>query len=230
MYMSRKTNFDLSASQVYINVNPYILKYLNNLKNKQILDVGCGDASLGKILEKKENKVTGIEMNPESARLARKNISNVIEEDALAAVKKLKKDFFDVVILSDFIEHIPYPDIFLKELKHLIRKGGFIIISVPNIANFTTRFDLLFGRFDYKKHGIMDSTHLRFFTKKTISKLVSAAGYKIKKLDITPVIPSFLERTMIERLVYWISKFCKGLLAYQFVILAEPVDNSRVLI
>lgn len=68
--------------------------------------------------------------------------------------------------MSDFIEHISSPREFLVQLRRIIHHKGKIVISTPNIANFTIKFMLLIGKFNYKKHGILDSTHLRFFTKK----------------------------------------------------------------
>jgi 2-polyprenyl-3-methyl-5-hydroxy-6-metoxy-1,4-benzoquinol methylase len=88
---------------------------------------------------------------------------------------------FDLIVLGDVLEHLKRPDIILKNLKELLASHGRIIISVPNIAQIKIRLKLLLGNFDYQDYGIMDRTHLKFFTQKTIKNLIIQAGYQIER-------------------------------------------------
>jgi hypothetical protein len=84
----------------------------------------------------------------------------------------------------DVLEHVADPVELLTLARSALRPGGRIIVSVPNVAHCTFRAKLLFGRFDYRPTGIMDATHLRWFTAKTIASVVSSAGFSIEKQDV----------------------------------------------
>jgi hypothetical protein len=84
------------------------------------------------------------------------------------------------------IEHLYDPAVVLKKVKPLLKKDGLVIISTPNIANWLVRLRLLFGLFDYKDEGVMDKTHIRFFTLKSLKKLISYAGFRLVKMDFCP--------------------------------------------
>ena len=103
-----------------------------------------------------------------------------------------------------------------------------IIVSVPNIANIVIRLSLLFGRFDYGDRGILDRTHLRFFTLKTITKLLQETGFNIRQIVATPI-PVQLVWPVTNRQFFaplhdchfLLVRLCKTLLAYQFVVQAD---------
>ncbi|HTL70394.1 MAG TPA: methionine biosynthesis protein MetW, partial [Candidatus Eisenbacteria bacterium] len=121
-----------------------------------------------------------------------------------------------------------------------LKPGGRIIVSIPNVAHWSVRLHLLTGRFDYGDKGILDKTHVRFFTLRTARNLLRQANYKILRTESTPlplmdVLPVF--RLFPLRLIHWIdvalSTVWKGLFGYQFVFLAEdtltrPVAGSTM--
>ncbi len=190
----------------------------------RVLDVGCGVGLLGERLRKRKAcHVVGVEIDHDSATDARTRLDDVIEGDANTVVQNLtrKEALFDVILLSDVLEHMPRPDIFLENARNLIR-GGLAIASIPNVANWYVRANLLLGRFDYTEAGLLDKTHLRFFTERTVREFFRASGYSILKLKFTWLRPR--RRVLPLWLAFRASKvFVPGLFALQFIIVARPV-------
>jgi SAM-dependent methyltransferase len=144
-----------------------------------VLDVGCGTGMVTLIANRdKNNQVLAIEPDPERAKLARVRGINVecgyLDQKFLA-----RHPPFDVVVLSDVLEHVAAPGEFLKLAIGALKPGGLILLSVPNVAHWTVRFNLLFGRFDYTETGILDATHLRWFTEQTICALCHNCGLDV---------------------------------------------------
>jgi hypothetical protein len=86
---------------------------------------------------------------------------------------------FDVVLLADVLEHLVQPFEVLRMARSFLRSAGGVVASLPNIAHWTVRWNLLRGRFDYQPLGIMDATHLRWFTARSLHRLFAQAGYRI---------------------------------------------------
>ncbi len=97
-----------------------------------------------------------------------------------------------------------------------MKKDGFLIISTSNVAHWSIRLSLLMGKFDYREYGILDNTHLRFFTTETFKKLVADCGYKIEYFSIDPVGGG------LPRISKVLSKLWPNLFAYQMLIKAKP--------
>lgn len=150
--------------------------------NVRVLDVGCGTGSVTVIANRdRGNTVIAIEPDPERAAVARArglSVHNGLLDEAFLA----EHGGFDVVMSSDVIEHTAAPAEFVQMMARALRPGGLLLISVPNVAHWTVRLNLLFGRFDYEPVGIMDATHLRWFTTKTIADLVDRAGFDILEM------------------------------------------------
>ncbi len=151
----------------------------------RVLDVGCAGGALASALTNlKGCTVTGVEPNLERAAAARELGVNVIEGFLGPEVMK-ELPLHDVVILLDVLEHCEDPLSLLLLTKKLVAPGGRIIISVPNIAHWTVRLNLLLGRFDYAEAGIMDATHLRWFTRRTVLEMLARAGLRPTLFDVT---------------------------------------------
>lgn len=150
-------------------------------KGSRVLDIGCGTGSVSCLIRDHcDSEVTGIEPNPERAEAARGNGLKVICAP-FEAGKVEGLGLFDVIVFADVLEHLVNPAETLELAETLLAPGGCIIASVPNVAHWTVRFDLLLGRFDYRELGIMDATHLRWFTSKTLDALFRASGFHIEK-------------------------------------------------
>ena len=145
-----------------------------------ILDVGCGYGLTAKRIKERFNSklAFGIEINREAAIKAEENLDGVLVIDLNKTCELPLKEKFDLIILADILEHLANPIDLLVSLKNLLNENGQIIISIPNIRNWRIIFELIFkGDWRYRNKGILDSTHLRFFTKKSAERMIKSAGY-----------------------------------------------------
>ncbi|MEL4304534.1 class I SAM-dependent methyltransferase [Methanococcoides sp. LMO-2] len=180
-----------------------------------ILDVGCNEGYIGSVFQKSKNCFYGIDFDPQSLILAQKQYCKIILADLNTSdIEKLSLDdnFFDVIIFGDILEHLMDPLDTLNRFKRYLKPDGKIIVSLPNIANFSIRFKLLFGSFDYTETGILDRTHLHFYTIKSAMKLVKDSDYKIEKIKYGSNLFGYL----INRF-----RLFSGLLAYNIIIVAK---------
>lgn len=161
--------------------NSEVYKYVK--KNSFCLDVGCSDGKLGQaLIYDKSCIVDGIEFNSNMKNLCiSKGYKNVFQCDLNTEIKNLdcSKKSYDYIILADILEHLIDPKKTLDYFLEYLKDDGAIIISVPNVAFIQIRLNLLFGNWNYTKFGIMDETHTKFYTFKTIQELVKSANLKI---------------------------------------------------
>jgi glycosyltransferase involved in cell wall biosynthesis len=195
----------------------------------RILDVGVATGYLDRELRASGHLVTGIEQRPEAAARARPFCDELLVGDVQALDLSAYDREFDRVVLADVLEHLQDPAAVMEKLTQTLKTGGRIIASVPNVANIYVRLNLLFGRFRYDLRGILDVSHMRFFTLRSFRELIDAAGLEILSLHVTPIplhlsFPQKTERRWF-RFVYWAlyqaTRVFKRLLAYQFILEAE---------
>jgi 2-polyprenyl-3-methyl-5-hydroxy-6-metoxy-1,4-benzoquinol methylase len=144
----------------------------------KVLDVGAGEGHLtAAVLAARpgEAEVWAVEPHPERAGALREVAHHAVEE-----LEQVEERGFDLALLLDVLEHVPDPAEFLGALVDRLRPGGVALISVPNVAHWSVRGGLLLGRFDYTDRGILDRTHLRFFTRKTLLATLSQAGLQVE--------------------------------------------------
>jgi methionine biosynthesis protein MetW len=151
----------------------------------RVLDVGCGTGSVTLIANRdRGNIVIAVEPDAQRAEVARSRGLAVhigyLDECFVAA-----NGPFDVVIAADVLEHTPNPTELLEMMKRAIKPDGILLISVPNVAHWSVRLNLLFGRFDHEPTGIMDATHLRWFTARTIQSLFEQSGLQVVEMHQT---------------------------------------------
>lgn len=151
----------------------------------RVLDAGCACGDLGMALNKYKNcDMYGLEYNDGSANIAKAT-------GAYRDVKKCDLDNFnpadlcefgkfDFIVLGDVLEHLRDPYVALEKLKTLLAQNGALVISIPNVAHASIKSALLFGRFDYADVGLLDRTHIHFFTYKTILEMLDYAGLKLE--------------------------------------------------
>lgn len=151
-----------------------------------ILEVGCAEGMTGNELKKRPGVfVAGIENNKTAAELARKVLDDVIIGDIESMDIPYSTSAFDCIIFADVLEHLVNPlDVLKKVSKHL-KKDGTVIMSIPNVQFYGVVHQLIEGNWTYQKEGILDETHLRFFTFKEIEKLVNEAGLSIQQIEET---------------------------------------------
>lgn len=141
---------------------------------------------------------------------------------------------FTRILLLDVLEHLQNPEPLLDHCRGLLEEGGFLVISVPNVANFTVRLMLLFGKFPYSDRGILDWSHVRFFTRKTVRRLAESRGYSVltERRTIIPLervlsfSPDGFLMKMLNRGLGALTALLPGLLAYEVMIVAQPRRTS----
>jgi 2-polyprenyl-3-methyl-5-hydroxy-6-metoxy-1,4-benzoquinol methylase len=160
-------------------------------KRQNVLDIGCGEGFFAERLVGEENRVVGIDMLPQPRHraLLADYVQADLDQGLGQALPALGTSRFDRVLLQDVLEHVRNPAKLLTDCHQLLTPQGLLLVSVPNVANITVRLSLLFGRFEYAERGILDKTHVRFFTRKTARRLLEAAGYQIiaEKVTVMPV-------------------------------------------
>ena len=174
--------------------------------------------------------LAGIELDPEAARLGAPFFDLAIEGNLSDGLEKDLGGPFDVIVAGDILEHLPNPEMVLKTLRRLVKDEGVLLVSLPNVANVTVRWSLLSGRFDYAERGILDKTHLRFFTSRTGRRLVEENGFRVTAVTPTamPVelaVPALGRRpwaAAARASASGLARAVPGLFAYQFVFEAAP--------
>lgn len=149
----------------------------------KVLDVGCASGYLGEFLIKNKNcEVWGIELDSESFRLAMsKGYRWVINKSLEAGLldDTLINESFDYILLADVLEHLVDPENILIKLKSRLKKSGKLLVSLPNVGHYSTRFSHLFGKWNMQDTGILDRTHLHFYTLKTMKEMFEKTGWNI---------------------------------------------------
>ena len=194
------SNLELHNEEV-LGENHSLVKMLNFVgTNKRVIDFGCASGSFAQLLTLKGCIVTGVEINSEAAKLAEKYCQQIIiaDLDFVSLQEILPDQHFDVAIFGDVLEHLRNPWQILKETKNLLKADGYVVASIPNIAHASIRLALLQGKFEYSELGILDNTHLRFFTRKTVEELFDKSGYLIELTDRT-ILPIFTDNPLIPQ-------------------------------
>jgi 2-polyprenyl-3-methyl-5-hydroxy-6-metoxy-1,4-benzoquinol methylase len=166
--------FDAESYLYQEDVNLGLLRLWGGRRGLDVLDVGCGYATTSQYLE--GNRVTGIESSAEAAAVARTRIDRVVQRDLQEIDPGLGQ--FDVIIFADVLEHLAWPIDVLTRYLALLKPGGTVIVSLPNVGLWSVRLQHLFGRFEYEETGVLDRTHLRFFTRRSALRMLDAAGLK----------------------------------------------------
>ncbi len=178
------------ASYAYSeDVNWALLRLWGTRRDATILDVGCGFATTSERLRRLGNRVTGIESNAQALAVASTRLDQVIDSDLRDRANigaQLGPDRFDAVIFADVLEHLDWPGPILRDYLRFLAPGGVVIVSLPNVGLWSTRFGLLAGRFEYADTGVLDRTHLRFFTRSSARRLLAQAGLRVTREAFNP--------------------------------------------
>ena len=151
----------------------------------RVLDVGCGTGSVSRIIaDSRDAQIIGIEPDSHRAAAARARGVEVHEAPFTPGVLQAL-ELFDVVMFADVLEHVAEPGPFLQWAQRALLPGGRVIASVPNVAHWSVRMDLLRGRFEYQPFGIRDATHLRWFTAESVKQLFESNGLRVVSLEHT---------------------------------------------
>lgn len=199
--------------------------------NQDVLDIGAGEGFFAAELAQSGNRITGIDdrLRPVETDRFERYFTADLEEGIEPVLQKLEGRRFDRVLLLDVLEHLRRPEQILQQSHEVLKREGQLIVSLPNIANIFVRLMLLIGRFDYAERGLLDKTHLRFFTRKTARHLLESSGYKIidEKETIIPLelvlgwpAKNPLMRAL-NRLLALVTWMLPGLFGYQIMFVAR---------
>jgi 2-polyprenyl-3-methyl-5-hydroxy-6-metoxy-1,4-benzoquinol methylase len=165
-----------------------------------VLDVGCGEAFLAAQFQKAGNRVWGVDFLPEAAHAD--DIEGYAQADLDQGLEPyppvLQGRQFDKILLLDVLEHLRRPEKLLADCLPLLRSNGQLIVSVPNVVNISVRLMMLLGTFNYTERGILDRTHVRFFTRKSARELLQNNGYEVVEQKMT-IIPAELALAMSQK-------------------------------
>jgi 2-polyprenyl-3-methyl-5-hydroxy-6-metoxy-1,4-benzoquinol methylase len=226
IYYSRKYDVNLKGQRYFDKFDdPYsshslIYKYLlqYGVQGKKILELGVGDASLTRRLKANGAVVDGVESDQVYIDLAQPFCDRIFSGD-LNKIETLDLDTdYDIIVAADILEHLIDPEYVLSKLKTNLR------------------FSLLFGRFNYHSKGLLDKTHLHFYTIKTASSMLAKTGWKINDRSVTAIplaiVFPFL-RLMICRWILWLfygmTKTFRGLFAYQGLFFCTNPNSTKLL-
>lgn len=192
-----------------------------------LLDLGAAGGELGDAVRNHFDRTIGFEYNVDCVGTLGAHFDQVVITD-LETVRTLPPNV-DVIVLADVLEHLRSPAAALQLVRRALRDDGRVFISVPNIANITVRLGLLVGVFEYRDRGILDHTHLRFYTKRTIRREVENAGFRIldmggSSVPIRLIVGRWMPEPILrigERLLTWLTRMWRGLFAYQIILVAE---------
>jgi len=155
------------------------------ITGNKILDVGCGQGEFGRTLKQcRTVEVWGVEIIPEIASKAKVILDSVVVGNIEESQAMLPNYYFNCIVCNDVLEHLKDPWKVLVLLREKLAPGGCVVASIPNVRYFPNIKDLLLeGKWKYVNSGIIDITHLRFFTKSSIKEMYDISGYAIKKIE-----------------------------------------------
>jgi methionine biosynthesis protein MetW len=192
----------------------------------RVLDIGCATGYLGRFLTKERGCVVdGIEADQHAADeaseyLRRVWVGSVDDEAVLASVSEK----YDVILCAAILEHLTHPEVALQRLRRLLADNGVLIAGLPNVAHWSIRWSLLRGRWDYSEYGILDRTHLHFYTLQSAREMFESAGYAINRIEISDIGVGPL-RTVLRLLPRgriwlrnWLVNHFPGLFAFEIIL------------
>ena len=196
---------------------------------RRVLDVGCGAGAVGAALKADLGcEVTGLELMPEAAALARRRLDRVIEADLedLDALP-VPDGYFDTIVFGDVLEHLSDPDRLLRALRRYVATDGAIVCSIPNVGHWSVVFPLLVNdRFTYEDSGLLDRTHQHLFTLTEIAVMLEGAGFRIDTLSRTthPLPPELAPLADLSAAFGRdVQSAEMRLSSFQYLVLARPV-------
>lgn len=165
----------------YGNVRNDMLDYLPP-KISRSIEFGCSQGLFSqRVKELHKAEVWGVDIDEASVKKAAVILDKALAGDAMQIIDQLPDDYFDCLICNDFLEHLPRPDLFIKKITRVMTSGAVIVASVPNVRSWSNILELLVRKeWRYKDSGILDRTHLRFFTLKSFERFLTECRLEVE--------------------------------------------------
>ncbi len=226
----------VETQQSVLDPNSSLTKMVELIgERKRVLDIGCASGYLARLLTQRDCDVVGIDVSPSAVEAARAFCTRAIvaDLDVTPLLSLVDQGSFDVIVCGDVLEHLRYPTRLLEDARAALREGGSLVASIPNIAHGAIRLALLEGSFDYQELGILDDTHLRFFTAKTVDELFVCAGYRIEQIErttlplfeVSDLVPPVLEENYGDEVIAKVRRDPEAE-TLQFVVKATPLSDD----
>lgn len=194
----------------------------NTEPGDRVLEGGVSSGYFAEVLVGAGRRVDGIELDPAAAERARTVCERVVVGDLQHIDIEQLEGPYDLLLFGDTLEHVPDPVAVLRTLSTTMRPGGTLVLSTPNVANWAIRLSLLAGRFRYTDRGILDRTHLRFYTRRTLVEMLEEAGFDVDRVVGTIPVP-LLHSEPLCRVAHTLGNLRPSLFAYTFVVTARLV-------
>ncbi|OIQ93370.1 ubiquinone biosynthesis O-methyltransferase [mine drainage metagenome] len=224
--------YDIPAVDATVRNSSQTLEVEAVGRDKRVLDVGCATGYLARALVENGCVVTGVELDPVAGAVARPSLAELVIADLndVDLADQLPGQLFDSIVFGDVLEHLTDADHLLRSATTLLAPGGSVVISVPNVTHGSLRLALLQGRWDYRDSGLLDRTHVRFFTRDSVLAMVRDAGLVVTHFWATVLDPLGCEVEIdADRLPWAVVDWVRAqpdALVYQFVLRAELGDDD----
>ena len=201
-------------------------------RDRRVLDLGCAAGALARVLVDRGCAVVGLDIDPDAAKLAELVCERVVvgDMDEIDLELVFENDHFDVILAGDVLEHLRDPRPALRALRGLLKPGGYLAISVPNVAHGSIRLALLHGDFPRAELGLLDLTHVQFLTRDNLQDLLAETGWTPAFIDgtIKPIAASEVPYPDDELTRSVLSQISADPLAevYQHLVVAYPVAST----
>lgn len=211
-----------------------LLEWVSRRESGRILDLGCSSGHLGALFRQCGHHVTGVDVTKLDGVAT--NLDDFVEADLNSGVPGHLTGPYDVVVAADVLEHLVSPHVLLGSVHQCLGAKGSVFVSVPNFAHWYPRLRVLTGSFDYDRRGILDSGHVRFFTRKSFETLAHRSGFQVTRrqsigLPIEVLRSSSRKRGIAGRLVSLVERCAlsvwPNLFAYQHMFELKPAPNRR---
>ena len=215
MEESKEKLYSNTGNLDVINLIPHNAEY--------ILDIGCGDGAVARVLTNRNCVIDGVTISQEEQKIAGKVMRHVHIFNLENGLPDLGINIYDVVICSHVLEHICYPENLMNDIYKVLKPKGILIVALPNIMHYKSRWQLLLGNFNYQSAGIWDYTHFRWYTFETAQKLLLKYNFRIVNKTVTGMLPFnsfftkiFPDRVNLKLFAYLIS-ISHGFFGYQLL-------------
>jgi 2-polyprenyl-3-methyl-5-hydroxy-6-metoxy-1,4-benzoquinol methylase/GT2 family glycosyltransferase len=196
----------------------------------RVLDIGCSGGLLSELMRERGHHVTGVDLF--DSPITAKRVDVFVQADLEKGVPEEVGGGYDIAIAADVLEHVRNSDQLLRQIGASLNENGRVIVSVPNFGHWYPRLRTFFGIFDYDQRGILDKTHVRFFTRRSLLRMVKKNGFTVAEMKVTGLpIDVVGSKGLLRRLIVGIDtmlvRLRPTLFGYQFVLDIRPVKPRK---